>query len=77
MVDKSTDDVVTMRLPSLWCLTLVVRYYTPFRTGTGRRTTLTSRLDDPRETAFAFGKLHNLSDNYVNQIEQFIRAHIA
>lgn len=32
---------------------------------------------DPREAASAFGKKHDLSQNYINQIEEFIRLHIA
>jgi hypothetical protein len=34
-------------------------------------------IDDPREVAVEFGKTHQLSNNYVNQIEQFIIAHIS
>ncbi|WWC73225.1 uncharacterized protein I206_107191 [Kwoniella pini CBS 10737] len=31
---------------------------------------------DPRTTAEAFGNEHGLSENYINQIEAFIRAHL-
>ncbi|WVW79197.1 hypothetical protein I302_101163 [Kwoniella bestiolae CBS 10118] len=31
---------------------------------------------DPRATAEAFGQEHGLSDNYINQIEAFIKAHL-
>ncbi|KAK4688505.1 hypothetical protein P7C73_g1603, partial [Tremellales sp. Uapishka_1] len=32
---------------------------------------------DPRRVAEDFGREHSISDNYVNQIEEFIRLHIA
>jgi hypothetical protein len=38
---------------------------------------LISRVDDPREIAVQFGGQHGMSDNYINQIEQFIRAHVS
>jgi len=33
--------------------------------------------DDAREVAYRFGTEHGMSDNYINQIELFIRAHIS
>jgi hypothetical protein len=35
------------------------------------------RKDDAREVAVEFGRVHQLSDTYINQIEQFILAHIS
>jgi hypothetical protein len=36
-----------------------------------------SRVDDAREVAHRFGTEHGMSDNYIDQIEAFIRAHIS
>lgn len=33
--------------------------------------------DDAREVAYRFGTEHGMSDNYINQIELFIKAHIS
>lgn len=31
-------------------------------------------IEDPRAVAERFGSQHSLSDNYINQIEEFIRS---